>query len=79
MKVGDSLICKKDYDYKYEGENYTFYKNNLYKIENIDDSITFENIYWSFFITNNNDDFTPYLWDYFYTQEELRQLKIESL
>jgi len=82
MNKGDKLICKKDYKYRYEEKTYVLYKNDIYRIDSIDDVysvITFENLQWAFFLDDLDDDFSPYLYKYFYTPEELRQLKLESL
>ena len=84
MKKGDVLICKKDKELIYT-------KNSKYIIVNIliDDTdtdeqfiqVSFKPGFGEWFYTKKRDFFhtkEKYIWDYFYTTEELRKLKLES-
>ena len=83
MKVGDKLVCKREY-YHYQNIQ-LFYVGEYYIIRDIMDneiSIYFKGIGWTtFFIDKNKytrcDYF--YLYDYFYTEKEIRKLKLESI
>ena len=85
MKTGDKLICKKDLINQY----HEYIKGNEYLIKVRDDTIDtivlisqdndfFDTLKYMAF--NYESDFDYYkIWDYFYTKEELRLLKINSL
>ena len=71
MKVGDTLICKKKLEYFID----IFTPNEFYSITDIrmNDRYIINNI---IFYEYGK---VGYIWDYFYTKEELRKLKLESL
>ena len=70
MKIGDKLLCKKKYR--------QLQKNEIYIITDIDKTYTSVNGY--FFTTNErNAAYENYLYEYFYTEKELRKKKLESL
>ena len=81
MKEGDILICKKDIIFN----GYSYTKNKHYTISSIDINnyvvfITHTNNYnigmWFYYY---NKPHTWQLFDYFYTQDELRQFKLNTL
>ncbi|MCK9447247.1 hypothetical protein M0Q50_10390 [bacterium] len=90
MKKGDVLLCKKECKY----EKIKFEKNKKYTISEIDynkgniDSIYMDCLgdktildqfgLW-FDFNENENEVIKYIWDYFYTTEEIRKLKLESL
>ena len=84
MKVNDKLYCKKDYICEYNGRIHNFSKGNIYTINYIvnkfhmnlycidDDncnSLTF----------SLNKEHKLYLWNYFYSPEDIRLKKLKSL
>lgn len=77
MKVGDKLLCKKDFG--------DFIKGESYKISSIysDGQISFIGILQYFepnFETNINESMeTYYLYNYFYTKEECRNKKLKTI
>jgi len=90
LMVGYILTCKKNYNninyYSlryYSDEDYV--KNNIleknieYIIEQCYDEIYFRINGHLFIIKHGNEIKTPYLWDFFYTPEELREKKLNSL
>ena len=77
-KVGDKVLCKKDYKVFICGRYYTVtekrnYKNYAYDIYiKTDDSKEI--------LFNEDDTFwDPRLFDYFYTKEEERKLKLKKI
>ena len=68
MKVGDKLLCKKSYYYRF----YKFDSGNYYEIVHI----VLEDIFISDGL--NSFNFRP-IYEYFYTLEELRILKLDSI
>jgi len=70
MKVGDTLICKKS--------DFGIIKGDEYSVEAIIESVDFDYTYYclSDIKFNVNDTFIE---NHFYTKEEIRQLKLESL
>jgi len=79
MKKGDKLICKKYCNY----ENRTiFYTNKYYSINCVVNDncilVSDDNNKFLWFTIEKHGNF-KYLYEYFYTQEELRILKLESL
>ena len=75
LKVGDKLLCKKSYKlvnnfYKCKKE-----RNKYYTITCID----VERIYFEEDFFFNISQSIWYIWDYFYTPQELRKLKLERL
>ncbi|MCK9446677.1 hypothetical protein M0Q50_07425 [bacterium] len=85
MKVGDKLIYKLNqnlpivYDFDYIDNAY--YYNKEYEIIGINDEHHYfidERGYEDFFVIDDSDcEF--YIWNHFYTQQELRQLKLNSI
>ena len=79
MKKGDVLICKKDKDILYKkNNNYIVCEKLLNYYGNDFIQILYTPEFGEWFILNNNENH-KYIWDYFYTTEELRKLKLESL
>ena len=80
LKVGDRLLCKKT-DEEIKKNEYYFitlisYTNNYYTIKIIDktdNSVLIENYWFS-----NKCSFY-YIWNYFYTPQEVRKMKLERL
>ena len=69
LKVGDKLLCKKSsqYYYKRKGEYYTvtdINKNRIY----------FDHDWFSLYPNN-----IWYIWNFFYTSQEVRKLKLKKL
>ena len=81
MKIGDRLICKKyDFDRFVKGESY--YIKSIREIRDC----TVIRIYYSgdrsmiFVIDERYESINePYIYSFFYTKEELRSIKLESL
>ena len=79
MKIGDILICKK--------EIWSFELNKPYIITVIGLSGNVNIVYLNstnkinhhFAIDDDNHTFFIYLWNHFYTQDEIRLKKLESL
>ena len=74
MKVGDTLICKI--------KNSSIIKyNQSYKIIDINNnSISVDiGVAYVTFNLDEEDEYEKYLYEFFYTKEELRLLKIKSL
>ena len=81
LKVGDKLLCKKTYEHnRFEGKYYT--------ITGIDN----ECVYFVYFVDNGcwphslsdvgyslNSNGNWYIWNYFYTPQEMRKLKLKQL
>ena len=70
LKVGDKLLCKKDDS----SLNSFVYKGEYYIVNEVN--------YW--ILINNLDYFTDinetyYIWNFFYTPQELRKLKLKQL
>ena len=82
MKVGDILICKKDYISEYSNSVILSY-NTKYKIESI--SIDFEygvEVAWINSIAYSfqpEHGFIHSIQDLFYTEDEFRLLKLDSI
>ena len=80
-KIGDLLLCKKDF--------LVFEKGRFYKVKEIKihgsqygkkSTISFENE--TYLLWYNNDFLTNldyYVWEYFYTTAELREIQIDSI
>ena len=82
LRVGDKLLCKKNYnrikknDYRNGRSPCKIKKNEYYIITNIDISFYFfVDNYWYSLDPNSN----WYLWEYFYTPQEIRKMKLERL
>jgi hypothetical protein len=77
MKIGDKLLCKKSL------MTLHFNVGNEYKIVDIrPDEIIIEHPYplsHVRFETQAKDTFSIYIWDYFYTPSEIRQLKLQQV
>ena len=74
MRAGDRLLCKKTTSYNIMPNKY---KNNVYIITKITDddmSIYFNKDWFSL-----NKESGYYIWDYFYTAQEVRKMKLERL
>ena len=90
MKEGDYIICKKDkYDYQWKNGNYvgstTYYrKGKSYKIKDIMESLYYINIEDEFGVgkTFSFEDKLQspiwYLYEFFYTKEEIRDININK-
>jgi len=79
IKNGDILTCKKDKDLSYKKNNNYIVSGtllNYYEDDYI--QITYTPEFGEWFNLNYNDS-DKYIWDYFYTPEEIRKLKLESL
>ena len=82
MKVGDTLMCKRHTFWtEYSNQKLIFSKSKIYTIENIENDciVIRDNFNDSF---NFNDDFDEYIIkfkDTFYSPEEIRLMKLESL
>jgi hypothetical protein len=81
MKIGDKLICKKSVseiqDRLTLNKNYIIY--NIFG-DSVDDYIVVvenDNNSKTFFLTDSNSFW--YIWDYFYTKDELRIKKLKTL
>ena len=73
MKVGDTLLCKTSHD-----ECYTI--NKLYEITWVSDkNYQISSDYFTGFYFGRNENESTCYKEYFYTQEELRLMKIKSL
>lgn len=78
MKVGDKLVYKNKNDYM----SY-YHVNKSYTIIRMcdeDDDVIInddDNLEKTFYLTGKNLPY--YIWNYFYTKEELRQLKLNSI
>ena len=69
LRVGDRLLCKKTTNYDAD--------NKYYIITRIlGDIVYFNNDYYHY---NYNDKFGYYIWDHFYTPQEVRKMKLERL
>lgn len=86
MNKGDLLLCKESF--YFDGE-LIYESGKTYEIDNFEKRpdgtvIHFKNSHWAFWYVNNNLKhnnryFTWYVWTYFYTPAELRELKINSI
>jgi len=80
MEIGDKLLCKNiESNDVYISDYYT--KNKYYSIVFINERYHYINIdsdnLTTSFMLNENDPF--YIWNFFYTQEDIRKLKLEML
>ena len=79
FKVGDKLLCKKDSITKYS----RYKKNKYYYIEDIDDPV-YDYEEYSYYINDDNNN-NIYFWkeydlyEYFYTAQDVRKLKLKNL
>lgn len=88
LKIGDKIKCRKDFHSVITG-NVIFKKDEYYLINDISDNnvrFTISRINGDYKTTfelllpNFKTDYVYFLlFDYFYTEKELRQLKIESI
>ena len=79
LKIGDKLLCKKNYII-FRKEKLYFYEilNVEYEIINI--ICEKQSIYNSwYFSLDPNDKLWDYIWDYFYTPQEVRKMKLKKL
>ena len=65
LKIGDKLYCKKSI-------NSLLFEKKYYKITELNNSIVYVNN-WGFSIDKN---YGWYLWNYFYTPQEIRKMKL---
>ena len=84
MKPGDKLLCKRSFVGWGNGESLLYTKGKCYEMLGIgiDGSIAIyhnRNPGYHMFDLTNSDKTQIYLFDFFYTTEELRLLKLESL
>ena len=89
MKVGDVLICKKRVEI---GQNWSSWDRHVILVHP-NQKVTVASLHSSFLVTliynKYNDSFVmssigkinfyDYIWDYFYTEKELRKMKLEKL
>ena len=87
MKVGDILICKKEMHILIFNE-IVYTKNKGYKIYNISYYRSIDPIFYliannnkpgTYFSNDKNDKNYSYIFEYFYTKEEIRSLKLNSI
>lgn len=80
MKVGDKIYCKKTLIY--DSQELYFYKDKIYYIEEIDKKNIYlnteNNILLRFCIKLQNGDKYK-LYNFFYTKQEYRKLKLEKI
>ena len=76
MKIGDKLICK---------QNFGFFNSigKIYVVTTLHErsclvKLTNENQFGRFQFSRSLYDYF-YIWDYFYTEQELRKLKLDKL
>lgn len=86
MKAGDRLYCYCDFTYLkiIGGKDIVFKKGNIYEVHDtsIDDVVILKSdngIDEIFFIKDENKDSFIYYKDWFYTEQELRKLKLDKL
>jgi len=84
FKIGDQVICKKDYRIK--KTDISFIKNKIYIIEHVgywDEEkkiIMYEINNWSIISTlETHNLYLPNFKDLFYTKQEMRKLKINKI
>lgn len=77
-KIGDKVYCKKDF-------LKMFKKGETYRIRNISDNYneafvsSFNEGYWFAMSANYQINFETFIGDYFYTNKELRNLKLQQI
>ena len=72
LKVGDKLLCKKSY---HHGSVYNKVEGKYYIITMFDSNmIFFDDDYYSI-----DPNYKWYIWDWFYTQQEIRKMKLKKL
>ena len=76
LKIGDKLLCKKTIYYRQE-KDIDLIENEFYTIAEIN-SYAIKNILW-FSIKHTTTSYLYYVWDYFYTPQEERKLKLKQL
>ena len=69
MRVGDRLLCKKS-------RFLNIIKNEYYTITNISNVYIYFSYDWYILYPN---DWYYYVWDYFYTPQEMRKMKLKQL
>ena len=76
MKAGDKLLCKKE---KHVYKNFVIDK--YYTITDIYDECAYFDYDWYSFSLDKTLDKTSfnYVWDYFYTPQEVRKMKLKKL
>ncbi|MCK9445690.1 hypothetical protein M0Q50_02230 [bacterium] len=79
MKVGDKLLCKNTNNNHFNISS-CFTINKYYDIILIDDGkIKINNDYTEIFMFSFDDNYVLHIWDFFYTKEEMRKKKINSI
>lgn len=79
MKIGDKLLCKRNLDtYITKGKIYEI-KEIYTKYISIKDNDVLRKYSNVLLVLYFDKDFGTYIWDYFYTIEEIRMFKLESL
>lgn len=91
IKVGDRLICKKNFHHKSLGYEYNFFVNNEYEViseDNTNSGVFFyikahccpDNTYRPGINFHSNKDVnTYYIYDYFITLAEWRELQMRAV
>ncbi|MCK9446679.1 hypothetical protein M0Q50_07435 [bacterium] len=81
IKTGDKLLCKKSLiDYKERFVEFNEYIHiNEYDNEVIHVRTKTRGFYLKTVKKSLKNDHLDYVWDYFYTQEEVRKLKLETI
>ena len=74
LKVGDKLLCKQSYKLVNSYHDFKKERNKYYTITNIQINVYFDDDWYSL---DPNDYWC--LWDYFYTPQEVRKLKLKQL
>ena len=83
LKVGDKLLCKKSDSLRCKrGKSDKVYlgkvKDKYYIITDIvNNRIYFDDDY--YYLNSLSTNWFKYIWDYFYTPQELRKMKLEKL
>ena len=79
LKAGDKLLCKKTTNYESMDKKYNINKerNKYYTITGVKDNyiVYFGVDYYSLNLNNSN----YYIWNYFYTPQEIRKMKLKQL
>jgi hypothetical protein len=81
LKNGDKIFCKKIYNP--DGIHYYFTVGKMYRVCKMTDKyiqeIEDDNIVYSVYLQSDDNTKNAYIWKYFYTEKELRKLKLEKL
>jgi len=80
MKNGDRLLCKKDFEFYPDG---IFYRGNFYDVQKVEGHnirigcVISGNDFWFNYTKVYGDSMLVY--DYFYTEKEMRKMKLEKI